>query len=107
MRAQAGRGSTVLFLVAEPKLRLARTRILAGSDPKEVIDDEMQLAADNGERDIATWYLTAPSLEAVRFPERLLRARDLKVAIMVLRPAPPDERLGRPYIVLCSMADPN
>jgi hypothetical protein len=108
MRAQRGRGPAVPFLVAEPKLRIARERILAGHPAREVIDDEMQLAADNGERDVATWFITVPSLEAFEPPARLLNARQLNVAIMVLRPPRTDDGHGAPaYMLLFAMADPD
>src|SRR5581483_6662949 len=59
LRAKAGRPPAGTFVVAEPLLRRARSRILKGHPPDIVLEDELQLAASNGERDIRYWSLRA------------------------------------------------
>ena len=64
---------------------LAMKSIASGRNPDSVIDTEMQMAADDAERDVVSWYVEAPDLDHLRYPAALLRARDLNVAIGVAR----------------------
>jgi len=105
LRARYGRPPAGTFLVAEPMLRRARVRILAGQPPKAVLEDQLQLAADNGERDIAYGVLDASSADSVRFPVKLVKSRRLNVAIVVVRVFPAE---GPPVLhVLFAMAEPD
>jgi hypothetical protein len=106
LRAHEGRPPAGTFVVAEPLLRHARLRILAGHPPDIVLEDELQLAADNGERDIRYWSVKATTPDAVRFPRQLVRSRRLNVAIVVVTaPAEPPD-VPTTY-VLFAMAEPD
>lgn len=106
LRAKVGRPPAGTFVVAEPLLRRARSRILKGHPPDIVLEDELQLAADNGERDIRYWSVKAATPDAVSFPRQLVRSRRLNVAIMVVRSSaePPDVP---ETVVLFAMAEPD
>jgi hypothetical protein len=106
VRARAGLPPAGTFVVAEPLLRHARPRILAGHPADIVLDDEVQLAADNGERDIRYWSVKAVTPDEVRFPSQLMRSPRLNVAIVVVTSAaePPD--VPTTY-VLFAMAEPD
>jgi hypothetical protein len=106
VRARSGLPPAGTFAVGEPLLRHARLRILAGHPADIVIDDEMQLAADNGERDIRTWAVKTVIPDAVRFPNQILRSPRLNVAIVVVTsPAePPDVPVT---YVLFAMVEPD
>ena len=106
VRARGGLPPAGTFVVGEPLLRHARLRILAGHPPDIVLDDELQLAADNGERDIRCWSVTAVTPDAVRFPDQLVRSPRLNVAIVVVTsPAEPPE-VPTTY-VLFAMVEPD
>jgi hypothetical protein len=106
LRARAGRPPAGTFAVAEPLLRHARLRILAGHPPDIVLDDELQLAADNGERDIRYWSVKTVTPDTVRFPDQLVRSPRLNVAIVVVTaPAEPPD-VPATY-VLFAMAEPD
>jgi hypothetical protein len=106
LRARGGLPPAGTFVVAEPLLRHARLRILAGHPADIVLDDEMQLAANNGERDIRSWSVKTVTPDAVRFPNQLVRSPRLNVAIVVVTSAaePPD--VPTTY-VLFAMAEPD
>jgi hypothetical protein len=105
LRARYGRPPAGTFVVAEPMLQRARVRILAGHPPNVVLEDQMQLAADNGERDIACWSIDASSADSVRFPVKLVKSRRANVAIVVVRGFPAE---GPPVMhVLFAMAEPD
>ena len=111
LRARAGRSPAGTFAVAEPLLRRSRARILAGQPPNEVLEDQLQLAADNGERDIAYWSVDAPSPDYVPFPAKLVQSRRLNVAIVVVRSVAASPSAGSPSAggtihVLFAMAEP-
>jgi hypothetical protein len=103
LRVRSGRSPAGTFAVAEPMLRRARVRILAGQPPNVVLEDQLQLAADNGERDIAYWSVDAAGPDFVPFPAKLVKARRLNVAIVVVR-SPSGN--GTIY-VLFAMAEPD
>jgi hypothetical protein len=105
MRALGGREAAVPFAAAETHLRAARKRLLAGDDARMVLDDQLQLAADNSERDIAFWYRRVEDLDKIDFPPKLLRSRRLSVGIMVVHPQQAGA-LGS-FFVLFAMADPD
>jgi len=106
LRARGGLPPAGTFVVAEPLLRHARLRILAGHPPDIVLDDEMQLAANNGERDVLSWAVKAVTPEAVRFPTKLVQSPRLNVAIVVVTsPAEPPD-VPTTY-VLFAMAEPD
>lgn len=106
VRARSGLAPAGTFAVAELLLRHARLRILAGHPPDIVIDDEMQLAADNGERDLRTWAVKTVTPDAVRFPNQILRSPRLNVAIVVVTsPAEPPD-VPATY-VLFAMVEPD
>ena len=105
LRAAAGRSPAATFISAEPNLRGARRHILDGDDPKVVLEDHLQLAAENSERDIGYWYIEASSVETVPLPRRLLSVRYLNIAIMVMHPARSGDRSR--VLVLFAMADFN
>jgi hypothetical protein len=103
LRARSGGSPAGTFVVAEPLLRRARVRILAGQPPSAVLEDQLQLAADNGERDIAYWSVDAPSPDVVPFPAKLVHSRRLNVAIVVVH-----SQSGNGSIhVLFAMAEPD
>jgi len=105
LRARYGRPPAGTFLVAEPMLRRARARILAGHPANVVLEDQVQLAANNGERDILYGTLEASSLESIRFPVKLVKSHRLNVAIVVVRRFPAE---GPPVLhVLFAMAEPD
>lgn len=103
LRAAQRRSPAATFIAAEPNLRSARAHILDGDDPKAVLEDRLQLAADNSERDIGYWYIEADSVETVPFPRRLLTVRYLNIGIMVMHPARSGDRSR--LLVLFAMAD--
>jgi hypothetical protein len=105
LRARNGRSPAGTFVVAEPLLRRARVRILAGRPPDQVLEDQLQLAANNGERDIGYWSIEVTSPDDVRFPAKLVRSRRMNVAIVVVRPP---SHSGKPsMLVLFAMAEPD
>jgi hypothetical protein len=105
LRARNGRSPAGTFLVAEPLLRRARVRILAGRPADQVLEDQLQLAANNGERDIGYWSTEVAGPDDVRFPAKLVRSRWMSVAIVVVRPP---SHAGKPsMLVLFAMAEPD
>ena len=104
-RTRQGRAPALTFVAAELRLRAARAQILAGQSPRDVLDDQLQLAADNSERDIAYWSTEVRSLDDIQFPAKLVKTARLSVAIMVAR-APHTDAPPR-YFVLFAMAEPD
>jgi hypothetical protein len=103
-RAQAGHGPAGDYLAAEPHVAAARKRIAEGRTPEAALDYSLQNAANESDRDLHYWSFEATSLSRIHFPGALIRAKEVSVAIGVMRVQREDE--SPTFLLLFVAADP-
>src|SRR5262249_54028498 len=104
LRLRRGRSAVMPFPVVDGYLADAKRRIEKSRDPRRALEDALQSAADDGERDIRYWSLVTRDLHAVQFPATLVDTPDLHAGIVVMHVWPGDGTAGDEFIVLIAMS---
>jgi hypothetical protein len=103
-RTQANRSPVLRFPVAEGYLANAKRRIARGASPQIALESALQVAADEGDRDLSYWFLPVDTLSSFDFPRDIVEASDLHIAIEVVHRRDPTDSSRDRYIVMFVMS---
>jgi hypothetical protein len=83
----------------------AASRVQAGVEPHEALDDLLQSSVDALQRSVNGWIAEVPDLDDLEFPEDFLGRPSVGIAVGVSYHRPDDQPWGR-YVVMLVAAGP-
>ncbi|HEX5066700.1 MAG TPA: hypothetical protein VFY49_11335 [Myxococcota bacterium] len=90
---------------ARPLTVEAATRVQAGEDPRDVLEDLIQSGAEVLKRPVVGWMAETQDLDTLVFPDDFVSREQIDVAVAVPVRRPEGEAWGR-YVVLLLAAEP-